>query len=448
LLIHAFPNTEETNTMNHSSANRCLVALLVGTVAVCNALAQAPQLPAPDDVLLDKLGYMQGFPPPPDKVVDGSNRVRYPQMTWAFQNVRQLLPTRNIRRGSGPVTSLPRWEKNLDEWAFADDKGARTTIAEWQRNTYTDGLIVLHRGRVVYERYRNAQPETPHLLFSITKSFTGLLAAQLAHEGRIDPKALVTTYVPELEGSAWADMTVRQVMDMTGAVRFREVYTDPTTEVFPYLYSSGLLPAPATYRGPNDIYSFLKTLAKEGSHDESFVYRTVHSEVLGWIVSRVTGQHFTELLSERIWQKIGAEEDANVIVDRVGTPLQGSGMSATLRDLARFGEMLRRGGEFNGQRILAREVVEDTARGGDRELFARWPGHVARSGYSYRNQWWVLHNSDGAYEAAGVHNQFIHINPKAEMVVVKLSSHPVAAAAGTQPLNLRAWAALAEAVQR
>jgi CubicO group peptidase (beta-lactamase class C family) len=425
-----------------------ITAALCGLLlALPAAFAQAPPLPPPDSVLLDKLGYMQGFPPAPDKLVDGSNRTRYPQMTWAFQNVRQLLPTRNIRRGPAAVAVLPRREKNLDEWAFADDKGGRTTVAEWQRNTYTDGLIVLHKGRVVYERYRNQKPETQHLLFSITKSFTGLLAAQLAHEGKIDPNARVTQYVPELAGSAWDDMSVRQVMDMTGAVRYREVYTDPTTEVFPYLFSSGMLPAPATYAGPKDIYSFLKTLKKEGEHGDAFVYRTVHSEVLGWIVSRVTGQHFADVLSERVWQKLGAEEDANVMIDSVGTPLQGSGMSATLRDLARFGEMLRRGGEFNGQRILASEVIEDTARGGDRDKFAKAPGQQARAGYSYRNQWWALHNADGAWEAAGVHNQFIHINPRAEMVVVKLSSHPIAAAAATMPLNHKAWAALAQAVQ-
>ena len=426
---------------------RRLAALAAVFFPAAAALAQAPQLPPPDAMLLDRLGYMQTFPPAADKVVDGVNRIRYPQMTWALQNTRQLLPTRNIRRGAAPVSAMPRAERNLDDVAFTDDKGQRMTFADWQKATYTDGLIVLHRGRVVYERYRNLRPETPHLVFSVTKSFTGLLAAQLAHEGLIDPSAPVTKYVPELAGSAWAEMKVRDVMDMTGAVRFREVYTDPTTEIFPYLYASGMLPSPATYTGPRDIYSFVKTLAKEGEHGDSFVYRTVHSEVLGWIVSRVTGKHFADLLSERVWQKLGMEEDANVMIDGVGTPLQGAGMSATLRDLARFGEMLRRGGEANGQRVFAREVVEDTARGGDRDKFRKWVGQESRPGYSYRNQWWAVHNADGAWEAAGVHNQFIHINPKAEMVVVKLSSHPVAAAAPTQPLNMRAWAALADAVR-
>jgi CubicO group peptidase (beta-lactamase class C family) len=285
------------------------------------------------------------------------------------------------------------------------------------------------------------------LLFSVTKSFTGLLAAQLAREGKIDLDALVTKYVPELADSAWGDMKVREVMDMTGAVRFREVYTDPTTEIFPYLYASNLLPPPANYAGPKNIYEFLKTLKKEGEHGAGFIYRTVHSEVLGWIVSRVTGKHFADLMSERFWSQLGMEEDAYVLVDSLGTPLQGAGLNATARDLARFGEMLRLGGEFNGRRVLDKEVIADLRKGGDREKF-KASGMAFRPGYSYHNQWWILHNADGAFEASGVNGQMVHVNPAAEMVVIKLASHPVAGAAFTHATTLKAWAALAQAVRQ
>ncbi|HSW06804.1 serine hydrolase domain-containing protein, partial [Aquabacterium sp.] len=367
---------------------------------------------------------------------------------WALQHVRELLPTRNVRRGPLAASPLPAAQRPLDNFSFDDDKGQKITLEDWQRSTYTDALVVLHKGRVVYERYQNQmRPETPHLLFSITKSFTGLLAAQLVHEGKIDPAAPVARYVPELAGSAWGDMPVRDVMDMTGAVRYREVYTDPATEVFSYLYSSNMLPAPTGYVGPKNIYAFLQTLQKEGEHGTGFVYRTVHSEVLGWIVSRVTGKHFADLLSERVWTKLGMEEDANLMVDPVGTPLQGAGLSATARDLARFGEMLRRGGALNGQRVFDQAVVDDLRRGGDREKF-KASGMAFRPGYSYHNQWWILHNADGAFEASGVNGQMLHINPAAEMVVVKLSSHPVAGAGFTHPLTLKAWDALAGAVRQ
>lgn len=432
----------------HAMALLALLALQPGWVAAQAQAPAAPALPPPDSVRLEQLGLMQGFPPAADKRVDVSNGYRYPQLRWVVQHLREIQPTQNIRRGAAVPSALPETPMALGGLRFDDDKGQPVTVDQWLDRTYTDAIVVLHKGRVVFERYQNQmQASSPHLLFSVTKSFTGLMAAQLAHEGRIDPQALVTKYVPELEGSAWGDMTVRQVMDMTGAVRFREDYTDPRTEIFGYSWASGMLPRPPGYAGPTNVYDFLKTLPKEGTHGEGFVYRTVHSEVLGWIVSRVTGRRWSDLMSENIWQKLGMQEDAYVMVDSTGTPLQGAGLNATARDLARVGEMLRLGGSFNGHKIFDKAVLDDIARGGDREQFKFRGIQAARPGYSYRNQWWVLHNADGAYEAAGIHGQFIHVNPAAQMVVVKLSSHPVAGAAFTHALTLKAWAALADAVR-
>lgn len=424
-------------------------AVLAAAAGMAWGQAQAPALPPPASVSLDRLNYMNAYPPEGAQRIDRGNSYQYPQMRWTLQHLRELQPTHNIRRGAGPVSPLPADPRALGGVAFEDDKGQPITVDQWLERTYTDAIVVLHQGRVVFERYDNQmRPWTPHLLFSITKSFTGLMAAQLVHEGKIDDQALVVKYVPELAGSAWGDMKVRDVMDMTGAVRFREVYTDPTAEIFGYSWASGMLPRPPGYQGPATIYDFLKTLKKDGEHGEGFVYRTVHSEVLGWIVSRATGRHWAELMSENLWQKLGTEEDAHVMVDSVGTPLQGAGLNATARDLARVGEMLRLGGTYNGQKVFDRAVIEDTARGGDREKFRFQGLQAARPGYSYRNQWWVLHNADGAWEASGIHGQMLHINPKAEMVVVKLSSHPVASAAFTHALTLKAWAALAQAVRR
>jgi CubicO group peptidase (beta-lactamase class C family) len=141
------------------------------------------------------------------------------------------------------------------------------------------------------------------------------------------------------------------------------------------------------------------------------------------------------------------EEDAYVLMDPVGTPWQGAGLCATARDLARFGEMLRRGGKLNGRRIFDKEVIDEMRKGGDRES-VKTSALSFLTGYSYHNQWWLLHNADGAYEAIGVHGQNIHINPAAEMVIVKLSSHPAAALNLTHPVQNRAWAALAKAVRK
>jgi CubicO group peptidase (beta-lactamase class C family) len=429
-------------------STRHLIAVVISTLCLAQGVL-AQTLPAPDTVALDKLGLMSTFPPLDAQRVDLSNSYKYPNLRWAEQHLRELQPTRNIRRGNAPVSVLPVANKPIGSFVFEDDKGNKTSVDDWFKSSYSDAIVVLHKGRIVYERYDNQmKPWTPHLLFSVTKSFTGLMAAQLAADGKLDPNALVTKYVPELADSAWGDMKVREVMDMTGAVRFREVYTDPTTEIYGYNWASGLMPRPPGYQGKTNVYDFLKTLQKEGEHGAGFVYRTVHSEVLGWIVSRVTNKHWADLMSENIWQKLGMEEDAYVMVDSVGTPLQGAGLNATARDLARFGEMLRRGGEFNGQRIFDSAVLDDTfVKGGNREKF-KAGGMPFRAGFSYRNQWWIVHNADGAYEAAGVYGQMIHVNPAAQMVVIKLASHPLAGAAPTYAMTLKAWAALAQAVRQ
>jgi CubicO group peptidase (beta-lactamase class C family) len=308
------------------------------------------------------------------------------------------------------------------------------TWGESVDENFTDGLVVLHRGQVVYETYRGAlQPHMPHLAMSVTKSFTGLLAALLVHEGALDPAAPVRDYLPELAATAFGDATVRHVMDMTTGVRYREDYVDPDAEVRFYAVAAGFSPPPKGYAGPTTIFDFLRTLQKQGEHGEAFAYKTCNTEVLGWIVQRVAGKPLADLLSERIWRKLGAEEDGYVMVDATGFALCGAGLNVTTRDLARFGEMMRLGGAFNGQQIVPRAVVDDISGGASKADFAK-AGYVTLPGWSYRNQWWVSHNRFGAYSARGVHGQVCYVAPGAEMVIARFASHPTAAN-GNGPLD-------------
>ena len=161
------------------------------------------------------------------------------------------------------------------------------------------------------------------------------------------------------------------------------------------------------------------------------------------VIARVTGRNVAELLSERIWRRLGAEQDAYFTVDSIGTPFAGGGFNAGLRDLARFGEMLRNNGRYNGQQIVPKTVVDDIRRGGNKEAFAK-ANYTLLPGWSYRNMWWVTHNEDGAYTARGVHGQTIYIDPKAEMVIVRFASNPVASNAANDPTSLPAYHALAQ----
>lgn len=413
----------------------------------CASQAQPVQLPPPESTDPLTLETMKGFPPPPDKQVRLATVLKYPNARWAFQHMRELGPTANVRRAAGAPSALPVAPRDLDSLVFDDGKGARVSLADWQRDTYTDGLLVLHKGKLVYQRtYAGLDAAQPHALWSMSKSFTGLLATMLTQEGVIDPAALVSSYLPELKDSAWGDATVQQTLDMTTGVQYRENFADPTSGIFQYLFAAGLVPAPATYAGPRTVTDLLKTLQKEGGHGAGFQYKTVDTEVIGWLLQRVTGKSYAALLSERIWSRIGAQEDAHVWVDGIGTQVTSVGLNASLRDLARFGEMMRLGGRFNGQQVLPPAAVAELRRGGDPEKF-KAAGMTMRNGYSYHNQWWLPHDADGSFEAKGLNGQHIHINPAAQLVIVKLSSHPVGNTAFTHTLDRNAFAAIAGALR-
>ena len=406
--------------------------------------------PTPDAQASDPqaLGTMQGFPPPAEKTVafaDGSFRA-FPQLRWAWSNIRQLVPTVAVWRGPGPASTLPRAETDLGALRFATMDGTPMTFAEALPATYADGILVLHRGRILYERYSGAlAAHKPHIAMSVTKSFVGTLASALVADGLIDPEAAVTRYVPELARSAFGDASVRQVMDMTTGLRYTEVYTDETSGVWGLRKANGMAAREPGYSGAATLYDFLAAQEKQGEHGAAFAYKTVNTDVLAWILRRASGRSLADLLAERIWSQLGAEEDAFFTVDSVGTESGGGGLNTTLRDLARFGEMMRCRGAFNGRQIVAESAVADIMRGADPEKF-KPAGYATLPGWSYRSMWWVSHNEHGAYMARGIHGQSIYVDPKAEMVIVRYGSHPQAGNVANDPVTLPAFMAVAKAL--
>jgi CubicO group peptidase (beta-lactamase class C family) len=392
------------------------------------------------------LGWMQGFPPPPDKTItfqNGSFR-SFPELRWAWSNIRQLVPTVNVWRGAGPASVLPREDHDIGASASVTMDGRPMTFSRMLDETYADGVAVLHRGKLIYERYFGAlKPHKPHIAMSVTKSFTGTLAGILVAEGKIDPQAPVTDYVPELRTSAFGDARVLEAMDMTTGLVYTEVYTDKNSDVWGLRRANGMAPIEPGYQGATNIFDFLCTQKKQGEHGKAFSYKTVNSDVLAWICRRASGMTLSDLLSERIWSPMGAEEDAHYHVDRIGTESGGGGLSTTLRDLARFGEAIRNHGRFNGRQIVPSQFVEEVANGGDPAKF-KPAGYTTLPGASYRHQWWITHNAHGAFMARGVHGQGIYIDPKAEMVIARYASHPAAGNAANDPVTLPAYMALAK----
>ncbi len=433
--------------MKTRSTTRAVHALLV-LLASASAAAQAPALPTAEQTDPAKLGWMTGSPPAPDKVIrfaDGSG-YKFPQFRWSFSNYRQLVPTTNVSRGTGAPSPLPRTERNdLDAVAFTPlGKTEPMTWGQAFGANYTDGVVVLHKGRIVYERYAGVlKPEGQHIAMSVTKSFFGLIGQMLVAEGKLDEKATVAQYVPELKDSAFGDATIRQVLDMRTGLKYSENYADPKAEIWDHTRAGGVLPRPPGYQGPQSFYEFLQTVKKEGEHGGAFAYKTVNSDALGWAIRRATGKSIGENLSERIWSKLGMEQDAYFTVDSVGNEFAGGGLNTGLRDLARFGEMMRNDGRFNGQQVVPKAVVDDIRFQGDKAAFPQ-TSYPTLPGGSYRNMWWVLNNEHGAYAARGIHGQTVYIDPKAEMVVARYASFPMPANAFNDPTSLPAYHALAK----
>ncbi|KZN52673.1 hypothetical protein N474_22830 [Pseudoalteromonas luteoviolacea CPMOR-2] len=395
-----------------------------------------------------KLGLMTGFPPPVDKrvMLPDSNFFSFPNLRWSVCNMRALLPTENIKRDPFNATPISyALMQGIDSVTFSPmNSSTRMSWHDSLAANYTDGILVLHKNKVVYERYRGCMDEhTNHAAMSMTKSLTGLIAEILIARGKIDENAKVRSIIPELQGSAFGDATVRQVMDMTTSLRYSENYADPNADIWQYSYAANPLPKPKEYAGPVGYFEYLQTVQKSGVHGKEFGYKTVNSDVLGWIVARASGKKFNVLASELIWSKLGMEYSADITVDGIGTPFAGGGLSATLRDLARIGIVMLNNGKINGVQIIPTSAVASIRQGGDKSVFSTAGFKTIPNG-SYRSMWWHFHNEHGAFAARGVHGQTIYIDPKAKMIIVRLSSHPVAANSAIDPTSLPAYHALAK----
>lgn len=379
-------------------------ALLLSTFAGPSQAAGAPTSHA----------VMQGFPPAEEFRVNKANAFLPPFLRWSMGHAREVSATRNIARAVQPL-ALPDGEpRPLDGVEFKAAE-ATLTLDHYLQETATDGLIVLQRGKVVYERYLDGfEANQPHVWASMTKSVTGLLAAQFIAEGTLDPQAKLSRYVPELSGTPFGEATVQANLDMQVAVAYPEA-VPPDLGLFA---ATGLIPrSPAM---PSDIYAFLQ-VAQRAPGEGQFFYQNGSPEALAWALRRISGLNWAQLVEQRLWSRF-AQEDAYVQIDPLGTEMASGGISANLRDTARFAEMVRR--------ELAREpgadsfnrAVRSTFQAGDAAVFARGNLAPGRPGYAYRNYWYQRNDGDGSVEASGRFGQKIYINPKREVVIVKLSS--------------------------
>lgn len=393
-------------------------------------------------------GLMQGFPPPPEKRVSIDNWTKEPYSSWSFFHVSKLLPTESISRGSRPLRVLTRWTKNINLITFNDRDGKLMSVGQMLSATYTNGFIVLKEGKIISEQYFNGMnPASRHIIWTCSQSMLGSLIGVFVQNGLLDPDARVDNYIPELAGSGFADATLQQVLDMQVALDYSEDSRATTSPNVNQLYRAAGFGQP---QAPEEqtIYDFLPTIGKKGEHGTVFQFATPNTEVLGWILEKVTGKTLVQLLTNIMWRQMGTERDAISVVNRAGSASPGGGFNLTLRDFARFGLVHQYDGRFNSRQIVPDGWIQDIQRNGDKQVFKKSQAASIFPMGSYRNQWWVTGNKFGSYLAMGIHGQYLYISPGAKVVIAKLSSHPKPEDPELMFITLRAFEAISSTLEK
>lgn len=350
-----------------------------------------------------------------------------PYLQWSMQNIQTFLPVHQIRRGVrvAEFAHRPTALESLSVPHPWEDR--RASFTEVMGATHTDGWMVTHRGTVVGEEYLGTlAPGSMHLLMSVSKSLTATVAGLLAASGELDLEREVTHYVPRLAGSGYDGALVRHLVDMRTGVRFSEEYLNEDAEV--RLLEEAIGWAPKKHpEVPDTLLAFLATLEKDAPHGGPFSYKSCETDALGFVIEGAAGVHAAEVMSERLWQPMGAEFDAHVGIDTAGGGMFDGGVSAGVRDLARFGNLFVNGGRaLDGVAVLPGWWVADTFAGGEdsREAFARAESPTLMPGGMYRNGFWFPGESGDVMLALGIHGQMIYMNRATGVVGVKVSSWP------------------------
>jgi CubicO group peptidase (beta-lactamase class C family) len=348
---------------------------------------------------------------------------------WSFQHVRELIPTARIRSGR-QVRRLPSAQRDLTSVSFRSGD-RELTVGEMLAESYTDGFLVLHRGRIVTESYWNGMTaDTPHLLMSVSKSVVSTVAGILVGRGLLDVSARLERILPELAGTSFAGATVRDLLDMRAGTHFDEIYDDRQSDVV-RLYERVYQWRPhGGEAGPADALAYYAMLDNDGPHGGAFRYRSILTDVLGWVLERAGGARLHELISALVWQPMGAEFDADITLDAHGNAMADGGISATLRDLGRFGLLFAgrrpRSGRWD---VVPEPWIGDTIAGapdGPEAFIAVEPPLRAIPGMHYRNCWWVAEPAVPFFYAAGINGQNVFVHQPSQVVIAKLSTWPTA----------------------
>lgn len=392
----------------------------------------------------DDLNLMRGFPPPESAQVDLTNWRNPPFNRWAFHHLPQIVPCAPVWPGPAGHMAWKEAPEDVGRIAF-DWKGAKTTVSDMLRDTSTDGFIVLRDGCLVHASYdAGLSPHVPHILFSVTKSVVGLAAGILAVDGGLQVEREITHYLPELSDSGYAGATVRQLLDMTVGVKFDEDYLAPSSDMARYREASGW-----NVGDPRDamgLRKFVATIPAPFTHGPVFRYCSPNTDLLAWVLERVSGQALADFLSAHLWSPLGARDVAFLAVDGFGAPRGSGGLCTTVRDLARLGELVLNGGALGAKQIVPEQWIAEFCAGGDSAAWAAGSFADGLPETTYRSGWYRYGSEDWAVGGFGIYGQALYIHPASRTVFAKLSSYPVPLDFERENMQRAAFRAIARAL--
>lgn len=348
-----------------------------------------------------------------------------PASRYSFQHVAEFVPVAMISYGKGE-SQPPAAEGKLNDIQLSDPDGTAISALDHMRRSHTDHLVVMRDGEVIAEWLEEgADASRPHLVFSISKSVTGLLAGIAVADGKLDPEALIPAYVPSMQGSGYACARVRDLLDMTADIDFDEEYLDDGGAFDRYRRAMLWNPErPETT--PETMEEFLASVGTpKNDHGKRFYYASPNTDLLGLVIERATGVRLHQYLADRLWHPMGAKGAANVTVDRVGTARAAGGISMTTRDLARMGQLvLDFGRNSKGEQVVPEDWVQDLRNNGDRQAWVDGNFMDMFENGRYRSCWYDVGDGRGSFAAVGIHGQWLWVDPTNRAIIAKTSSRP------------------------
>jgi len=351
---------------------------------------------------------------------DLSNWRTAPFSRTAFHTIRSILPVAEIESAPGSAWVLPGHPVAFDGFSLRLPNGATLDLQGFLKATATDGLVVLHDGRIAYEFYDGGTDrDTPHILMSATKSVTGLMVGILAARGELDVDAEVTRYVPEVAATAYRGATVRQLLDMRAGVAL------DGADLQAYADATGW--EPVTSGQTPDLHRFYATMrAKAIPHGGPFSYVSANTDLLGWVIERATGRSFASLVGTLLWKPMGASGETYITVDAKGAPRCTGGFCATVRDFARLGQLVLSEGRRDSNPIIPSGWIDDIRHNGDSQAWSagQWRDSFAAISRNmhYRGGWYVIDDAPQLLFAMGIHGQNLFVVAANKLVIAKVSS--------------------------